>query len=101
MKVIVKQNQSIQDIALMYTGESTNIVAILLANGKINQEVLVGEELTIPHDFVSQRFVDFYRSFGTVVGTSVSEAGTLEDLLLADDEDNFIIDNEEYFILTN
>lgn len=57
MKVTVLDNQTIYDVATMYTGSSSNAMAILLANGKGVTTLYVGEELEIPNDLVNDRAV--------------------------------------------
>lgn len=70
MKVIVQQNQTIQDVSTMYTGNSANVLAILLLSGKTDAALLVGEQLIIPDALISNKYIKFYESIELVVGTS-------------------------------
>ena len=59
MKIIVKQDQTIYDVALQYAGSLEAVVSILVANGKANTALLIGEELEIP-DVLVARVAGFF-----------------------------------------
>lgn len=69
MKIIVKQDQTIYDVALQYAGSLEAVVSILVANGKANTALLIGEELEIP-DVLVARVAGFFNDKGWVPATS-------------------------------
>lgn len=97
MIITVYQNQSIYDIATMYTGDSGNAIALLLANDKKDTTLKVGEQLLVPDSLVSKKTVKFYQSEDLVVGTVAVVAG----VYLADNNGFFIVDNHGTFIEVN
>jgi len=68
MKIIVKDNQTIYDIALQYAGSLEAVIDILEANGKTDTTLLIGEELEIP-SVVKNKIVEFFFSSLTTVAT--------------------------------
>lgn len=69
MKVTVKDNQTIYDIALQYAGSIEAVIDILEANGKKDTTLLIGEELVIPN-VITQKVAQFYESSNVNVATS-------------------------------
>ncbi|WP_107039975.1 LysM peptidoglycan-binding domain-containing protein [Brumimicrobium mesophilum] len=69
MKITVKDNQTIYDIALQYAGSLEAVIDILEVNGKIDTTLLIGEELTIPSVLVP-KISEFYSSSNLTVATS-------------------------------
>jgi len=74
MKVIVKDNQTIWDIAVQYAGSVEAVIDILEANGKLTTVLLIGEELVIPEVLV-QNIANFFESRGLIVATTATPLG--------------------------
>lgn len=74
MKVVVKHNQTIWDIAVQYTGDSGNAMAILQANGKNDTSLMIGEIMTIPEQIFSNKTNVFFqrRDVACAVHTKMS-----------------------------
>lgn len=68
MIVVVKQKQSIYDLATQYCGSSEYAMNLLLVNNKSNEDVIVGEQLYIPDEWVSQRTHSFFYNKGMDIG---------------------------------
>lgn len=75
MKIEIKQNQSIWDIAVQYTGDSGNALSILFKNDKKNSTLMIGEELVIPSELISKRHIEFFqdKNIGTAHSSSEPE----------------------------
>lgn len=77
MKIIVKEGQSIWDVAIQYTGSIEGAFAILLANGKKSEEINTGDELVIP-SIIDRNVVDYFKS------RNVSPSGLIDsDLIIS------------------
>ena len=86
--VIVKERQSIADIALQYCGDVEAVFRISELNDiSVPESLSVGMELIIP-DVINKRVVDYYTN------NEISPATTGE-------EDNFLMTNEGEYILTS
>ena len=69
MKITVKDNQTIYDIALQYAGSLEAAIDILEANGKADTLLYKGEELEIPN-VISNKVVNFFSENKYVISTS-------------------------------
>jgi len=71
-KIKVQDNQTIFDIALMYTGSIDTVMDILLHNGKVDDTLYVNEILVIP-TVINQAIVDYISKNKVVMTTSTFE----------------------------
>lgn len=91
MKIEIKQNQSIWDIAVQYTGDSGNALAILFKNDKKNSTLMIGEELTIPNELISKRHIEFFQDKN--IGTAYSSIEP-EGELITNQKGEFMLNQE-------
>ena len=74
MIITVKNNQTIWDIALQYSGSLEAVVDILQASGKTSTELFIGEEITIPY-VSNKRVAQFFRDNNISLSTSSQPLG--------------------------
>ncbi|MCZ2393060.1 MAG: hypothetical protein LC105_04275 [Chitinophagales bacterium] len=68
MIIVAKQKQSIYDLATQYCGSSEYAMLLLRVNNKPDEDVIVGEQLYIPDEWISQRTKSFFHNKGLDIG---------------------------------
>lgn len=75
MKITVRNNQSLLDIAIQYKGTVEAAFAIALANNiSLTDDLMTGQELIIPHTkFYNKLILDNYQGKGFLPATAVTD----------------------------
>lgn len=92
MKIVVSHNQNIWDVAVQYTGDSGNAMAILFYNNKTTTDLTPNESLIIPSELLSKKNMSFFK---VPISTKWNSNGDI----LVDNEMNELVDNNNELII--